>query len=489
MPRQNLLYNNVYHALCARIFTGEFPPGSRLPSMYDLAQSYNASPDAIRATFKMMQDIGLIHVFRGKEASVLYDADNPASQRAFHEWLANRSYTLSEVYNLTAQMASTTAAFGASRIDEAGLAKLDEIARRVETPGLPINRLALSLVDYYFTLVQPLHNDRLEDLMRACDAALSSAMLLAAQDSALGARLADMLRQIILELHGYVHGGAYDQIASQIPRCAYEIRNFIFGHIDALTDGLPAENGLHFDWTVSSNEDLYSEIANDLIFRICTGEFLDGDYLPSELKLQKEYATSSKSIRNALLALNDCGIVRTVNGLGTLVTYLSPTLDPDPPAANPQKAYLFFNALQLIMLNMPDLVQAAFIGLTDQEIQLTHARVKRLLDSKDCRFYSYVGILLNIPIQNSPHELTRQIFRQLQTLLFLLCHKRQYFADIFLTHLDQSMPFITGALDALQARDAGEYSRNLHEILKLVAQSTLQLCAASGLHCDVVLPQ
>ena len=72
--------------------------------------------------------------------------------------------------------------------------------------------------------------------------------------------------------------------------------------------------------------------------------------------------------------------------------------------------------------------------------------------------------------------------------LFLLCHKRKHFEEIFADHLERSMPHINDALQALQARDAERYIQALHQILSLVGQSTLRICEASGLHCDVLLP-
>ncbi len=489
LPRQNILYKNIYHALCSRIFEGEFPGGTRLPSLYELAQSYNVSPVVIREVFLLMQEIGLIHVFRGKEAMVLYNADNLASRRNFDAWLAGRRYTLSEVYRLVAQLSSTSAAFGASLCDASTLVRLDEIAARATQADLPVNRRALALAEYYFVLIQPLHNDRLEDLMRACDSVTSIAVLLAAQDTAVQAEFTDRLCRYLTTLHSHVRSGRHDEITALVATYAYETRAQMLHEIDRLTAGLPTDNTLLFDWAISGNENLYTEIANDLILRISTGEFFDGEFLPSELRLQKEYETSSKTIRNALIALNDCGIVRTINGLGTRVTYLTPAEDATAlPIANPQEAYTLFNAMQLIMLNTKNLVYAAFESLTEADIQITRERVERLLTATGNRFYSYVGILMNVAVQNCPYELTRRIFRQFHTWLFLLCHKRQFFDDVFQNHLEKSTPFISGALLALDARNADGYRHNLDAILGLVAKSTLQICELSGLHCEVTLP-
>ncbi len=488
MPRQNLLYKNIYHALCSRIFSGEFPPGKRLPSMNELAQQYNVSIITIRATFKMLQEIGLIRVSRGKEAMVIYDAGDPESGRSFLQWLAGRKYTLSEVYQLAARLAGGTAAYGASHAGPAEHTQLAEIARKAASDDLPVNRLALSLAEYYFILIRPLHNDLLEDLMRACDRFLAISILLVAQDSDMREEFQLRVRSFIIKLHGLVCAGKYQEIDRDFVDYAMQMREFILEHLQKLTARYEVADELHFDWTISGNENLYTEIANDLILRISTGEFFDGDYLPSEQKLQKEYGTSSKTIRSALVALNECDIVHTINGVGTVVTYLSPSDPPGQPITDPNEAYILFYSLQLVMLGSAGLVREAFRNLCDEEIRITRERVERLLAAPGKQFYSYLGIFMDVAVQSCPSELTRRIYRQFHTRLFLLCHKRKHFEEIFADHLERSMPHINDALQALQARDAERYIQALHQILSLVGQSTLRICEASGLHCDVLLP-
>lgn len=488
MPRQNLLYKNVYHALCSRIFSGEFPSGTRLPSMNDLAQQYSVSIITIRATFKMLQEMGLIHVSRGKEAMVVYSAQNPASKQSFLNWLADRRYTLSEVYWLTARLTSGTAAYGALLAGETEIAQLNELVRKVHDNETPVNRLALALVEYYFILIRPLGNDLLEDLMRACDRYLSISMILVAQDTDMERGFRSRILRFFDEIHALVLEKRTGEIPDAVIGYILGMREYVLTHLAGLTKGIEVPDELHFDWTVTGNESLYSEIANDLILRISTGEYFDGDYLPSELKLQKEYGTSSKTIRSALVALNECDIVHTINGVGTVVTYLSPTPPTGVPQANPAEAYVLFHSLQLVMLGSDGLVREAFRRMSDEDIQTTRTRVERLLATPDKQFYSYLGILMDVAVKNCPHELTRRIYRQFHTRLFLLCHKRKNFANIFEHHLERSIPHITDALIALQLRDPEHYIESLHHILSLVGQSTLQICEAYELHCDVALP-
>ncbi len=488
VPRQNLLYKNIYHALCSRIFSGEFPPGKRLPAMDELAQTYGVPVLTIRATYRLLQEIGLIRVSRGKDAVVVYGTDDPESKRRFLEWLAGRARTLSEVGLLAARLAADTAAFGASQCGENELARLAEIAAAAQDPALPVNRLAFALAEFYFVLIRPLHNDLLEDLMRACDRTLAAGVLLAAQDERLCAQYTGCLRAFLRQAQACVAAHSGQALTGALRTFADELRGLMMTRVLRITEGCPMPDALHFSWAISGDEGLYSEIASDLILRISSGEFLDGAYLPCEQKLQREYAASSKTIRSALIALNECGVVRTVNGVGTAVTYLSPAGSAGSAALDPQEAHIFFHALQLLMLGAAALVRDAFVRLTDPQIAATRARIERLLAAPDRRFYSYAGILLHIVIEGCPQELTRRVYGQLNTRLLLFCRRRREYEAAFGGHFEQSMPFIAGALVALDARDAGAYLESLQAILRLTAQSTRQICAAARLRCEVPLP-
>ena len=63
----------------------------------------------------------------------------------------------------------------------------------------------------------------------------------------------------------------------------------------------------------------YQEIAGDLRGRIAAGEFAGGRLLPSEAQLAEQFAASRVTVRRALEALHDEGLVDSRQGLGWFV--------------------------------------------------------------------------------------------------------------------------------------------------------------------------
>ena len=70
----------------------------------------------------------------------------------------------------------------------------------------------------------------------------------------------------------------------------------------------------------NSNGTLGSVVYNELLKRICAGEFQEGHRLPSELELSKVYNVSRPVVRDALTRLRDDGFIHSRKGAGSFVT-------------------------------------------------------------------------------------------------------------------------------------------------------------------------
>ncbi|MEG2234201.1 MAG: GntR family transcriptional regulator [Oscillospiraceae bacterium] len=488
MPRHNILYKNVYHNLCTRIFANEFDCCSHLPSMTELAEEYHVSLLTIHSTFKLLQDVGLIHVTRGTEAEVLYRKSNPISIQKLHQWLADRLYTMSAVYHMAVRLTAHSVEYGARLCDDDELQRLVDIADKACCPDCPINRVAFYLIELYTALISCTKNDLLLELLRAGDEYMSISMLLVVQDQALCEKYNERARSFIKSIISKIESKDFDSIACLVNNFSLGSLKLFEDYIKVTTSEFCPKQELLFKWTVFGNENLYSEIANDLIMRISMGEFFDGERLPCEQKLQLQYGVSAKTIRIALAALNECGIIKTVNGIGSVLTYLSSPPPAERYLPDAADGFNFFNSLQLIMLNVPTMLRESFLFLTDEEISTTENCVNRLLGSKDKAYYVYGIILLDLTLRNGTEVLTNQVFRQLFTRIFLFRHKSKGYKDIFERHFDACLPYITDALVQLKARNVENYICDIKQILSLIATSTRQMCAASSLHYDIPIP-
>ncbi len=64
----------------------------------------------------------------------------------------------------------------------------------------------------------------------------------------------------------------------------------------------------------------YQKIMDDLREKIMTGEYKKGEFIPSESRLQEQYGMSRTTVRTAVQALVDEGILQIVRGKGTRVS-------------------------------------------------------------------------------------------------------------------------------------------------------------------------
>jgi GntR family transcriptional regulator len=71
----------------------------------------------------------------------------------------------------------------------------------------------------------------------------------------------------------------------------------------------------------------YREIADELAARIRRGDIAHRDRLPGENELAGEFAVSRGTVRQALAALKQTGLIETTTGAGSFVTYDGEQID------------------------------------------------------------------------------------------------------------------------------------------------------------------
>ena len=74
----------------------------------------------------------------------------------------------------------------------------------------------------------------------------------------------------------------------------------------------------------------YLQIADELRRQINSGRYQPGDKLPSNKAMAVDYRTSTETIRKALRALMDEGLVGSHSTLGTFVLRAAAEPEPDP---------------------------------------------------------------------------------------------------------------------------------------------------------------
>lgn len=70
-----------------------------------------------------------------------------------------------------------------------------------------------------------------------------------------------------------------------------------------------------------SKTPLYLQLKNILLDKIKMGEWEEGDHLPTEFELKREYGLSRTTIRNALNEIEQEGLIKRTRGVGSIVCH------------------------------------------------------------------------------------------------------------------------------------------------------------------------
>lgn len=78
---------------------------------------------------------------------------------------------------------------------------------------------------------------------------------------------------------------------------------------------------------ISRSQPRYRQIKEELLGKISSGEWAEGEQLPSELKLLEDFAVSRMTVHRALRELTDEGYLTRVQGVGTFVAERAAHMD------------------------------------------------------------------------------------------------------------------------------------------------------------------
>ena len=125
MANDKRLYHAVADQIMQMINDGAFPPGSRLPGERELAERFDVSRVTVREAEIALQALGYLNIKTGSGVYVL----DPSTQ-------GNGSLPVVSAFELTEArqlFESEAAALAARQIDDATLAKLEELIQRISS--------------------------------------------------------------------------------------------------------------------------------------------------------------------------------------------------------------------------------------------------------------------------------------------------------------------------------------------------------------------
>lgn len=77
MPRRAPYRRRIYDDVRRRIITGEYPPGSKLPTIREVQQAYGCSEEPVRTALDWLSEEGWVETQQGKGSFVSQDPPVP----------------------------------------------------------------------------------------------------------------------------------------------------------------------------------------------------------------------------------------------------------------------------------------------------------------------------------------------------------------------------------------------------------------------------
>ena len=114
------------------ILQGELPPGSKLPTENELAQTLGVGRSTIREAMRIIEAEGLIEVRRGAGAFVLEEEAWGATRKEIINWLAKREETVIQILQVRENIEGLTASLTARRITDQQKRELRQVVELME---------------------------------------------------------------------------------------------------------------------------------------------------------------------------------------------------------------------------------------------------------------------------------------------------------------------------------------------------------------------
>ena len=136
--------------------------------------------------------------------------------------------------------------------------------------------------------------------------------------------------------------------------------------------------------TIIQRRSLADEVAEQVQKQIIDGELKEGDKLPIEAELMKEFGVGRSSIREAVKKLENMGYLKVQQGKGTFIT--TPSLSQEPleqrlKRADIKELYEVRNILESAIADIKFHVSVAKAAHNEILFELYSSVATRLLDS------------------------------------------------------------------------------------------------------------
>lgn len=464
----------IYNILKIQIKFGVYRFGEHLPAMEEMAETLAVSLDTIRLAYHQLQVDGYITLSKRIGSVVKIKYDEKDIDRFIQNYFSERVDAMFDLCRSLPLLLCDIQVFSWKKIS---LKELDKIERDISQSQFAP---AFCVKFYMNTIYGALKNELLMSLLRQfmpiCGLAFFDLIeykkYIYEEFSTLSAKIELRRQENWTALRTVIEGGLERHLSSI--NYLYQTRITVPA----------AKEQVVFTW---SSHKKASQICYSVSLNILTSIIREyypvWSFLPSPKILAKENRISVSTIRHSLALLNDLGIVKIINGVGTQILPMD-QIGENCNLSNQivRKRLLDYKqSLQLFVLTCRE-IAALTISSMDA------ASKKKWIEQLDlCEHLGRLALIapfsLRIISETAPYQTIRTVYAELYKQLYWGIPLRGMITQESINNTYR--PYYKSMVEYLKNSDATGFAVKLEEVLNIQAEVATGLLAEIGIRDDV----
>ena len=302
----------IYHFLLRQIKMGNYKSGDRFPTVKEIADHFNVSYCPAQIALKTLEKHGYVKLSKGRTAEVIWQPDEGLEGVSSFE---ERRAVLKDLYESLCYFSPLSRLQGLSLMDEDQLTGLERLITNDQEP------LLFSLYMGFETALKPLKNQMLMYLFTDVDAFVGTALVdrMKYIHNGQSDEPLKKVREYLLNAIRYIKRQDAENGYEQLLQLSQYFKDFFIFDQKVECREMQVEA---FSWEPQKGRKRYcDDIAMDLVCKINQGVYPVDSYLPQGRVLADTYHVSPITMRRTISILNELGVAKNINGVGTKVIF------------------------------------------------------------------------------------------------------------------------------------------------------------------------
>lgn len=320
MLEKQTLYDYLYTNLRELIVSGRITYGHRFPSISELCEFYNIGIRTVKDVIRTLKEEGYIETKERKASIVIYQYDKRENEAKIAKYILEHELEIITVYQTMALIIPEITAFSVMAWNKADLnCKVIEKLHDLNAENIVVSEKVY--VEIIYELLVQTNNRLLSDLFTNLDM-YARPVYFIKQKNYIDYLKDKISNDDIIALSVALIKQDKKEIVNCLETLYQQIIMAVEKTIFDLNQHYPATNisQQSYLWNAErGRKHLYIQIIRDLIDKIFLGTYPQETFLPHEAQLAEIYGVGVSTIRKSLKIMNDFGLCKTMNVLGTKV--------------------------------------------------------------------------------------------------------------------------------------------------------------------------